>query len=283
VRAVAVVELVHNFSLAHDDIIDGDTLRRHRSALWAEFGVPTATLAGDALLALAVNVLATCPGIDTSVAVRCLVSMRVLPARVTLPGPGDPDAVLAREIHFRRATSPLCGRDAAGRRPALERSARSHGGVDAGRHDRHSGLDRGVRRRFGRQGPRSPAVLARCVFGDNRVGGGDWLSEDPVSRATIVLRGSRVGDQGGGAGLGAGPAARCTCASRSCTTPVWCGSSPSAAPCSARNSPGARGCHGGLLGTRDVPDRADRPPKLEVMSCPSWGGPRWRCTSWRTR
>jgi len=71
-RVAAVVELVHNFSLAHDDIIDGDTTRRHRPTLWAQFGVPTATLAGDALLALAVNALATCPGIDTGAASRLL-------------------------------------------------------------------------------------------------------------------------------------------------------------------------------------------------------------------
>jgi geranylgeranyl diphosphate synthase type I len=72
VRAAAAVELVHNFSLAHDDIMDGDTTRRHRRTLWAAFGVPAATLAGDALLALAVDVLATSETIDVAPAVRCL-------------------------------------------------------------------------------------------------------------------------------------------------------------------------------------------------------------------
>ena len=55
--AAVAVELVHNFSLLHDDIMDGDRMRRHRPAAWTVFGVPAAILAGDALLALAVEVL----------------------------------------------------------------------------------------------------------------------------------------------------------------------------------------------------------------------------------
>lgn len=54
--AVAV-ELVHNFSLLHDDVMDGDTERRHRPTVWRLFGTPAAILAGDALLNLGVEVL----------------------------------------------------------------------------------------------------------------------------------------------------------------------------------------------------------------------------------
>src|SRR5262249_55207275 len=54
--AVAV-ELVHNFSLLHDDVMDGDAQRRHRPTVWAVWGVPTAILAGDAMLAAAQEVL----------------------------------------------------------------------------------------------------------------------------------------------------------------------------------------------------------------------------------
>jgi geranylgeranyl diphosphate synthase type I len=50
--AVAV-ELVHNFSLLHDDLMDGDEERRHRPTAWKAFGPGAAILAGDALLALA--------------------------------------------------------------------------------------------------------------------------------------------------------------------------------------------------------------------------------------
>ncbi|WP_370971205.1 family 2 encapsulin nanocompartment cargo protein polyprenyl transferase [Amycolatopsis sp. cg9] len=53
VPAAVAVELVHNFSLLHDDIMDGDTTRRHRATAWTVFGTGPAVLAGDALLSLA--------------------------------------------------------------------------------------------------------------------------------------------------------------------------------------------------------------------------------------
>ena len=60
--AVAV-ELVHAFSLVHDDIMDGDERRRHRSTTWKVYGVGPAVLAGDALLALAMATLASSDGL----------------------------------------------------------------------------------------------------------------------------------------------------------------------------------------------------------------------------
>ena len=47
------VELAHNFSLLHDDVMDGDEQRRHRPTAWTVFGASAAIVAGDALLALA--------------------------------------------------------------------------------------------------------------------------------------------------------------------------------------------------------------------------------------
>ena len=61
-EAVAV-ELVHDFLLLHDDIIDGDPTRRHRAAAWWVFGVGRAIIAGDTLLSLASHVLAERPGL----------------------------------------------------------------------------------------------------------------------------------------------------------------------------------------------------------------------------
>jgi geranylgeranyl diphosphate synthase type I len=61
VPGAAAVELVHNFSLLHDDIIDGDTERRHRPTVWALYGVGRAVIAGDALLTAAVQLLHACP------------------------------------------------------------------------------------------------------------------------------------------------------------------------------------------------------------------------------
>jgi geranylgeranyl diphosphate synthase, type I len=51
------VELVHNFSLLHDDIMDRDERRHHRPSAWTVFGESRAILAGDALLTLAARVL----------------------------------------------------------------------------------------------------------------------------------------------------------------------------------------------------------------------------------
>jgi geranylgeranyl diphosphate synthase type I len=53
VSAAAAVELLHEFSLVHDDIEDGDRLRRHRPTLWTVVGQPQAINAGDGLFALA--------------------------------------------------------------------------------------------------------------------------------------------------------------------------------------------------------------------------------------
>jgi geranylgeranyl diphosphate synthase type I len=57
VPGACAVELVHNFSLLHDDLMDRDPTRRRRAACWTVFGASTAILAGDALLALAFDVL----------------------------------------------------------------------------------------------------------------------------------------------------------------------------------------------------------------------------------
>lgn len=57
VPGAVAVELVHNFSLLHDDIIDGDQERRHRPTVWALFGVGAGVLVGDALQTLAFQVL----------------------------------------------------------------------------------------------------------------------------------------------------------------------------------------------------------------------------------
>jgi geranylgeranyl pyrophosphate synthase len=50
--AAAALELVHSFSLVHDDLpaLDNDELRRGRPSVWAHFGEADAILAGDALV-----------------------------------------------------------------------------------------------------------------------------------------------------------------------------------------------------------------------------------------
>lgn len=51
--AAAAVELLHNFTLIHDDIEDGDERRRGRPTVWKLFGIPHALNAGDGLHTLA--------------------------------------------------------------------------------------------------------------------------------------------------------------------------------------------------------------------------------------
>ncbi len=51
------VELVHNFSLLHDDLMDGDRERHHQPTAWTVFGSSAAILGGVALLTLAEEVL----------------------------------------------------------------------------------------------------------------------------------------------------------------------------------------------------------------------------------
>jgi len=72
VAPAVAVELVHNFSLLHDDIMDNDLERHHRPTAWSVFGVGAAILAGDALLVLANDLLLedNAPGGPWSV--RCL-------------------------------------------------------------------------------------------------------------------------------------------------------------------------------------------------------------------
>jgi geranylgeranyl diphosphate synthase type I len=52
------VELVHNFSLLHDDVMDRDVERHHRPTGWVAFGEGQAILAGNAMLTCAIEVLA---------------------------------------------------------------------------------------------------------------------------------------------------------------------------------------------------------------------------------
>jgi geranylgeranyl diphosphate synthase type I len=52
------LEIIHNFTLVHDDVIDQDPVRRGRPAVHVLYDIPTAIIAGDALFAIAYRVLA---------------------------------------------------------------------------------------------------------------------------------------------------------------------------------------------------------------------------------
>jgi len=116
------VELIHNFSLLHDDIIDGDRTRRHRPTVWAAVGVGPAIVAGDALMALAQQVLLECP--RGAAAARCLTDATA----AMIAGQADDIAFESR----REVTVTDCMAMSAGKTGALLGCAASIGAVLAG-------------------------------------------------------------------------------------------------------------------------------------------------------
>ncbi len=69
--AAAAVELVHNFSLIHDDIQDKGRLRRGRPTVWVKWGVPLAINAGDLMYTLAqTSILRMCQTVSTDVGLK---------------------------------------------------------------------------------------------------------------------------------------------------------------------------------------------------------------------
>ncbi|HEU5375697.1 MAG TPA: polyprenyl synthetase family protein [Ktedonobacteraceae bacterium] len=70
--AAAALELTHNFTLIHDDIVDGDTERRHRPTLWAVWGSPQGINTGDGMFALGRLALWDCldVGVEGAIAAR---------------------------------------------------------------------------------------------------------------------------------------------------------------------------------------------------------------------
>ncbi len=69
----AAVELIHNFSLIHDDIEDDSPLRRGRPTVWVKWGIPQAINTGDAMFALAhLEVVRLAETVDPSVALKAV-------------------------------------------------------------------------------------------------------------------------------------------------------------------------------------------------------------------
>jgi geranylgeranyl diphosphate synthase type I len=70
--AAAAVEILHNFSLVHDDIQDDSPTRHNRPTVWSIWGRANAINTGDALFALAYTALAMLPehGVSPDIAVE---------------------------------------------------------------------------------------------------------------------------------------------------------------------------------------------------------------------
>ena len=59
--AATAIEMFHNFTLLHDDIMDNAMVRRGRPSVYAKWGENVAILSGDAMLIVAYSLLQKCP------------------------------------------------------------------------------------------------------------------------------------------------------------------------------------------------------------------------------
>ncbi len=109
--AAAAVELVHSFSLVHDDLpaLDDDRERRGAPSVWAHYGEATAILAGDALLAEAVRLALSYP---TPVVARELIEATlamIAGQQIDLEGSGPLDRLHALKTGALFSASVMCG------------------------------------------------------------------------------------------------------------------------------------------------------------------------------
>ena len=74
IAAASSIELVHAYSLVHDDLpaMDDDDLRRGKPTTHIAFDEATAVLAGDALQTKAFEVLANCPHLSSDAKIKCV-------------------------------------------------------------------------------------------------------------------------------------------------------------------------------------------------------------------
>ena len=75
VGVAAAIELLHNFSLVHDDIQDQSPTRRHRPSVWALWGTAQAINVGDALFASSMLAIAEDAALPPD---RCVEAVRLL-------------------------------------------------------------------------------------------------------------------------------------------------------------------------------------------------------------
>ena len=57
IPASVAIEILHNFTLVHDDIMDEDLIRHGRETVHSKWDIGTGVLTGDALLAIALNII----------------------------------------------------------------------------------------------------------------------------------------------------------------------------------------------------------------------------------
>jgi geranylgeranyl diphosphate synthase type II len=116
--AACALECVHTYSLVHDDLpcMDDDDFRRGQASAHRQFGEATAVLTGDALLALAFEVLGTIPARYALSPERALAACVTLAHAAGTAGlisgqaldldpPAPRDAAAVGEIHLRKTAA----------------------------------------------------------------------------------------------------------------------------------------------------------------------------------
>jgi geranylgeranyl diphosphate synthase, type I len=61
VSVAAAIEMLHNFTLVHDDVVDADEMRHGRATVWRVWGRPAALVLGDAMHAMTIRMLVNLP------------------------------------------------------------------------------------------------------------------------------------------------------------------------------------------------------------------------------
>ncbi len=133
------LEVVHNFTLVHDDIMDRSSLRRGRVTVHKKWGEPVAINAGDALFALSIEVALDTPGPDRT-RVEILREVAQMVRGIAEGQQLDMDFERARTVtrgqylkmvehktSYMFATGAFCAARAAGASPRVAESLRTYG------------------------------------------------------------------------------------------------------------------------------------------------------------
>ena len=143
IPAACAIELIHTYSLVHDDLpaMDNDTLRRGRPTAHVAYGEGIAILSGDALLTEAFTLLAREPraaAVADTVSAAALAERKLAAIQVIADAAGAEGMVGGQAIDL-RATEPGAGLDSAGlsemharKTGALLRASAVAGGIMAG-------------------------------------------------------------------------------------------------------------------------------------------------------
>lgn len=138
-RPACAVEMIHAYSLIHDDLpaMDDDDLRRGRPTCHRAFDEATAILAGDALQTLAFQALAEAPGLSAESRIGMVAALaRASGARgmvggqaMDLEAEGSPlDLVQLENIHIHKTGALI--------RVSVQMGVLAHGGLDADKAER---------------------------------------------------------------------------------------------------------------------------------------------------